>query len=600
MAGYAPGGRNSHIPACLECRTRKAKCSKTQPCAPCVRHNRKCVYTSRVSRTPLTREHLTAVETRLHLLESVLGKIFPSGEMQNISRELLAGDSPENLISTNRDHDPLSADNCLPSDGLSFDDLSIAPELQNFLPMDMEDQKSKFVDNYFTYYHTLYPMLHENTSRSMQRSQTNSPHWSVLANMVLAFGAWLSSDAQQGLDKVYFARAEKHFEKTLVETQGTLTLIQSLVLLSEFAQKQGSPEKSGRYLGSAVQTAVALDLQMEPDDSENKELDKEIRRRVWWSVYCAESCSAKIYGRPLLLPEDALITVRPVSNIHENTLTFSSTSFPPHSDESSIYMGLIQQSSYHRLANKIYRRILSRPDFTAQQVQEVEEMINEWHKGSSLCLQVTNPSSTPGWYLNARRRQVFCDRSLRLLVHRPLLLRWLKQKSIDGETSTSNHPAEIQCRAQGLKIARTTIDIILDSFASGRYSKLTFSFTLYALFHALIVPLIHVKADPSAPSSISCMQDINKAKNALQSLPCELDGLSQSFVIALRQLCAVSFQAVSGYKEEYPPLEGKNEIKPRDIRSSTNNIFGNQELDLLKNENLNSSHDLDFSEWLHS
>lgn len=159
-------------------------------------------------------------------------------------------------------------------------------------------------------------------------------------------------------------------------------------------------------------------------------------------------------------------------------LTSSSTSSSPQSDEATIYTGLIQQSSYHRLANRIYRRLLSCPDFTAQEVHEVEEMINEWHKGSLLCLQVTNPSSAPDWYLTARRRQVLCDRSLRLLIHRPLLLRWLKRKSIDGKTLTPNHPAEAQCRAQGLRIARTTIDLISDSFISCRYSRLTLSFTL--------------------------------------------------------------------------------------------------------------------------
>lgn len=96
------------------------------------------------------------------------------------------------------------------------------------------------------------------------------------------------------------------------------------------------------------------------------------------------------------------------------------------------------------------------------------------------------------------------------------------------------------------------------------------------------------------------MQDINQAQNALQSLPGELDALSQSFVIILRQLFSVAFQTVPGYQEEYAPLEGKKVIKPHDIRSSTNNIFGNQELDLLKNQDLSSSHGLDFSEWVHT
>lgn len=130
------------------------------------------------------------------------------------------------------------------------------------------------------------------------------------------------------------------------------------------------------------------------------------------------------------------------------------------------------------MANRIYRRLLSCPNLTAKKVQELEEFINEWHKESSLCLQVTNPSPAPDWYLSARRRQVLCDRSLRLLIHRPLLLRWLKRESIDGGSSTSNDFAEARCRAHGLQIARKTIDMVSDLFVSGRYSQLNLSFVL--------------------------------------------------------------------------------------------------------------------------
>lgn len=259
--------------------------------------------------------------------------------MQKITRELLVEDSPGYPIPENRDYDLVSAENNLPSDSLIFDDVldmdqSFALEVENKSPIDIDnqsqtvtkvytptvarDEELKFVDNYFAYYHTIYPILHQDSFRSVQVGQPAPLHWPVLTNMVLAFGAWLSPDAHHNLDKVYFARAEEYFEKSFMKGPANLTLVQALILLSEFAQKQGSPEKSRRYIGSAVQTSVALNLQMEPQDPKSTELDKEVCRRVWWSVYCAESCSAKIYGRPLSLPEDALMTVKPVSNIREN------------------------------------------------------------------------------------------------------------------------------------------------------------------------------------------------------------------------------------------------------------------------------------------
>lgn len=93
------------------------------------------------------------------------------------------------------------------------------------------------------------------------------------------------------------------------------------------------------------------------------------------------------------------------------------------------------------------------------------------------------------------------------------------------------------------------------------------------------------------------MQDIDKANNALHSLPKELDALSQGFVIVLRQLFYVSCRAAPEHKGGFKSLEGKKAIM---LPTLANDIFGNQELDLLNNQDLSSSQDLDFSEWVHS
>lgn len=130
------------------------------------------------------------------------------------------------------------------------------------------------------------------------------------------------------------------------------------------------------------------------------------------------------------------------------------------------------------MANKIYRRLLSTPTITPQDAHEVEQMINAWHSDSSFCVQLIDRSSTPEWHVAARRRQILCDQSLRLLIHRPLLLRWLRTKSMNNGPLAEPHPDELHCRAQGLKIARATIGRISEYIINGCYSKLTLSFTL--------------------------------------------------------------------------------------------------------------------------
>ncbi|KAL5041489.1 hypothetical protein BDW71DRAFT_212072 [Aspergillus fruticulosus] len=151
---------------------------------------------------------------------------------------------------------------------------------------------------------------------------------------------------------------------------------------------------------------------------------------------------------------------------------------PARTDSPTIYTGLIQQSSYHRMANRIYRRLLSSPAITQQDVYEAEQMINAWHRDSLFCGGPRNHPSQPEWYFTARRRQILCDQSLRLLIYRPMLLQWLR-----GSPGTigPGHPdsaGAAHCRAQGLKIARTTIAMIADSLSTNRYSRLTLAFTL--------------------------------------------------------------------------------------------------------------------------
>src|ERR1700742_3332233 len=52
------------LTSCTECRRRKAKCDRAAPCGNCARSGRECAYGT-ISRTPLTRKHLTSVEQEL-------------------------------------------------------------------------------------------------------------------------------------------------------------------------------------------------------------------------------------------------------------------------------------------------------------------------------------------------------------------------------------------------------------------------------------------------------------------------------------------------------------------------------------------------------
>lgn len=128
------------------------------------------------------------------------------------------------------------------------------------------------------------------------------------------------------------------------------------------------------------------------------------------------------------------------------------------------------------MVNGLYRGLISSTSVTAQDIKSLEETIDRWHIGSSFCTQHANFHSVPNWYLVARNKQELCDRSLRLLIHRPLLLQWIARKRLGA--SDEEHSGELSCLAHGLGIARNTIDVISGMISNGQFSKLTIPFML--------------------------------------------------------------------------------------------------------------------------
>ncbi|KAL4919602.1 hypothetical protein BDW62DRAFT_216762 [Aspergillus aurantiobrunneus] len=489
------------------------------------------------------RTHASDPRSRLHVLEAALAKLFPAGDIAALAQDLLLSDDHINDVDM--------AD-YLTSGPPTKSALLGSPVLQTTdSPLLTVQEQTQFVENYFMQYQVLCPLLNEGCSRRDFHSPSLSPASQLLVQMVLTILAWLTPQPRDGLVSELFLQAKDQFQRIPITDHGDISVVQALVLLSDFALKQGT----------AGERSLPL-----------SKVDQETRRRVWWSVYCTESYSAKIYGRPLLLPDDNLIT----------DLAASDGLLAARTDKPTIYTDLTQQSSYHRMANRIYRRLLSRPMITQQDVEDADQTINTWHRDSSFCAESGDRSSQPEWHFTARRHHILCDQSLRLLIHRAMLLQWLRGCS--GTIGPENHDSAgaAHCRAQGLEITRT-IAMIADSLVTGRCPRLTLSFTLYAFFHALIVPHIHVKKDPCSSVSISCMQELARAQAALDYLPVEGDALSGYFVIFIRRSFMVaSSRSVNSYADQ----------------GRQNDILGAQELALLEAGDLDPPCGLDFSEWV--
>lgn len=177
-----------------------------------------------------------------------------------------------------------------------------------------------FIDAYFMNYHSSYPFVHESTFRAQYHEQVPRPHgqtWQILLNTILALGAWSIGDDNSDLDISFYQEARGYLQQVSVFETGNLTLVQALLLLSNYAQKRDKPNTGWNYLGLAVRMSMSLGLHKEFPSWKISLLQREVRRRLWWGVFIFDSGAAKTFGRPILLPDESVMDAKQVLNIHD-------------------------------------------------------------------------------------------------------------------------------------------------------------------------------------------------------------------------------------------------------------------------------------------
>ncbi|GAB1207609.1 hypothetical protein APSETT445_006333 [Aspergillus pseudonomiae] len=499
----------------------------------------------------------------LEVLEAALGKLFPGGATETIIRSLLS-DSPDFDASSQPSTEPASVTN-VPVDltiqnepsldsqqkDNSLDDLadiemresqgsldvhSLDPQPSDLPPSMTDIDETRLIRAYFEHYHTIFPFIHETTFMKQYETRSLVPQdreWEILRDMVLAVGSWCLQDNDDLSNGHIFAqRAKKRLDKLSILGQSSISLVQALLLMNHYHEKYGQPKDSWTFLGLATRMSIGLGLHQQ--------------------------------------------------------LTYS------RDDISPLVKEIWRRSSYHRMANSINNRILSTDQITLFDMNTYEQMINDWHNNLTLCTQHTKVDELPVWARYARDRQMLCDRSLRLLIHRPALLDWLRRKQISrGQAILGEEPSERQCRTSGLNLARGTIKLTSRLIQEHQYSNVTLPFILYALLHAVLVPIIHLKADQSVPESITWLQDIDEAKQTLSFVSVQHDALATHFLVILNRITPSSF-IVTDENEN----RNSDPLQPSDLQPAPTGIFGNSELGLLDPTIEGPTSRLAFSDWI--
>jgi hypothetical protein len=158
-------------------------------------------------------------------------------------------------------------------------------------------------ENFFKYVYPFFPFVDEPTFRTQLAHTYDQKHhsrdvckdrqhipWLSLMNLVFAFGCDyvdLPLLKIQSLSRIFAGRANDLIISVCFEI-GTLEVLQSLLLLSIHLLSNMQLNKCWASVGCLVRTGQGLGLHLDSSQWNITPLEKEMRKRLWWGIYCLD------------------------------------------------------------------------------------------------------------------------------------------------------------------------------------------------------------------------------------------------------------------------------------------------------------------------
>lgn len=273
--------------ACLNCRRKKTRCSGETPvCAFCARLNQHCVWDlSREANMTFGSNYFNtpdaALAARVALLESKLNSL---------------GADPASNLSTARPAGLARSDVGLDA-GQGERQSAVAKnghaEAVDFMPsaplLPVKSVLAELIDTYFAHCHGRpYSYFHEPTFR--QRVEEDAVPTSLLFALIATACRFsdrpeYSADRAQSIAAYSSASWARTFEQSFSYKHSLdITMVQTISMLAAIDFTSGYPRHGWIKVALSVRFAQALRLDEEPD-AELPALEREERRRTFWSIY---------------------------------------------------------------------------------------------------------------------------------------------------------------------------------------------------------------------------------------------------------------------------------------------------------------------------
>ncbi|KAE8156873.1 fungal-specific transcription factor domain-containing protein [Aspergillus tamarii] len=164
---------------------------------------------------------------------------------------------------------------------------------------------------YFHTVHPSFPIISRVSFTQQLESYYTKPYlrptkkWLAILNLVFAAAAKFAHLVPQHLVQameapmVYFSRAQRlNFTGSQLIDHPDLQQVQVEGLIAFLCMAFGHINRSWRACGVAIRSSIAMGINLRSESKEISNISKEIRYRVWWSLYTLENTLSTMTGRP--------------------------------------------------------------------------------------------------------------------------------------------------------------------------------------------------------------------------------------------------------------------------------------------------------------
>ncbi|KAJ5698068.1 hypothetical protein N7462_000073 [Penicillium macrosclerotiorum] len=389
--------------------------------------------------------------------------------------------------------------------GLDYDGSSGWPHQQPATPPQpsIPPTEMQMLDAYFLYFQAFAPLIDERMFRDTYISgHRKDDHWLALLNIVLALGSVAASNPDDRTHQTYFLRCKSHLSLSSLGSSH-LETIQALGLIGGwYCHYISQPNLAYSLMGAAIRMAAGLGLHKEFADSHqipspSKLASMDLKRRVWWSLFCMDTWGGMTLGRPSMGRFGPNITVKPPNcRDKENVLEM---------------LPLVENIRFAKIATQVQESLAAAPLVKHQEMSHADAQLLEWWenlppvlKDHELCSEsISTVRTVMRWrYYNQR-----------MLLYRPTLLSYAMRRVPYIALRVEERTAIEKCR----EVAELSIQNIA---ATAQLNQLCGWNAVWWTFQASLVPLVGLflndpTADDPRASIESCQRQVETAMTTL-------------------------------------------------------------------------------------